>query len=86
MASPLFSASSSQVFYYPMSNGSEEEIGTGASVKRVSTLPQTSSASRISISTSGRDDEEYPVSFVTVLTAKATIPRLSPLRLPSSGP
>ncbi len=57
------------------SNGSEEEIGSGPSVNNSRAPSQTSSASRIWISTCGRDEEENPVNSVTEMTSKATVPR-----------
>ena len=48
------------------SNGSDDEVGSGASVRSVSSDSQTSSASRIWISTCGKDESENPSRGVTL--------------------
>ena len=56
--------------YGTTSKGSEAEISTGAFVKSDSGPSQTSAASKIWISTCGRDEEENPVNGVTAMTLK----------------
>ena len=69
------------------SKGSEEEIGTGASVNNSRSPAQTSVASKMVSSTCGSEELEKPVNCVTPpsLTSKAMMPKFAPFRLPSSG-
>ena len=71
----------------PTSSGSEEDVGSGASVSSLNSASHTLAASKISISAVGRDLSEkssYPATSVTERTSNATIPMLLPLRLASS--
>ena len=67
------------------SPGSPLDVGAGGSGRTPSGSSHTCVESRIRMSTSGSDDEDAPLRGRTARTSNATVPRLSPLRLPSSG-
>ena len=77
--------SGSRARYGFMSFGLDDDVGAGAEAW-IASPPHAVARSMGSTTTLGSDDDDWPVSFVTLTTLNAATPRFAPLRFPLSGP